>query len=53
MPSYPFSREEESNIETVQNTAKSHYDSVIPVSKSTYLSKPTLEIDMNDTIVLQ
>ena len=53
MPSYPFSRKEESHIETVQNIAKSHYDSVIPVSKSTYLSKPTLERDMNDTIVLQ
>ena len=53
MPSYPFSREEESHIETVQSTAKSHYDSVIPVSKSAYLSKATLKRDMNDTIVLQ
>ena len=53
MPSYPFCREEESHIEIVQNTAKSHYDSVIPVSKSAYLSKPALKRDMNVTIVLE
>ena len=39
MPSYPFSRKEESHIEIVQNTAKCHYDSVIPVSKSTCLKE--------------
>jgi len=53
MPGYPFSREEESHIEIVQNTAKSHYDSVILVNQSVYLSKPTLRGDMNDTIILQ
>ena len=53
MPSYPFCREEESHIEIVQNTAKSHYDSVIPVSNSAYLSKPALKRDINVTIVLE
>lgn len=52
MPGYPFSREEESHIEIVQNTAKSHYDSVIPVSKSACLSKPALRRDISDTIIL-
>ena len=37
MPGYPFSRED-THIEIVQNTAKSHYDSVIPVIMSAYLT---------------
>ena len=52
MPSYPFSRKEESHIEIVQNTAKCHYDSVVPVSKSAHLSKPPLRKDVTNTIVL-
>ena len=52
MPSYPFSRKEKSHIEIVQNTAKCHYDSVVPVSKSTCLSKPVIRRDVIDTIVL-
>ena len=52
MPSYPFSRKEEYHIEIVQNTAKCHYDSIVPVSKSTCLSKPVLRRDVIDTIVL-
>ena len=50
IPGYPFSREEESHMEIVQNTAKSHYDSVIPVNKSTCLSKPALRRDMSGVI---
>ena len=52
IPGYPFSREEEFHIEIVQNTTKSHYDSVIPVSKSACLGKPALRRDMSDTIIL-
>ena len=34
MPGYPFSSKKGSHIEIVRNTANSHYDSVIPISKS-------------------
>ena len=52
MPGYPFSSKEGSHIEIVQNTANSHYDSVIPISKSAFLDVPALKGDISDTIIL-
>ena len=51
MPGYPFSSKEGSHIEIVQNTANSHYDSVIPISKSAFLDVPALKGDISDTII--
>jgi len=52
MPGYPFSSKEGSYIEIVRNTANSHCNSVIPISKTAFLDAPALRGDISDAIVI-